>query len=177
MGLEEESRLHDIIDKNIGRLSDIKNNILFFPYLTGAYGPDFDMNKKAFFTNIEAGHDHLDFIKAIMEGVVFQLKKILIKLQEKGIEAGKIKMAGGGARNDLWTRMVPDITGKDVLMPENTDEDFAAKGAAILAGYGASVFSSLKEGCEKLRTGFRVLSPDLNNKEFYNSKFDLIRKL
>ncbi len=177
MDLEKESMLYDIIDKNIDRLRDIKNNILFLPYLTGAQGPDFDMNKKAFFNNVETGHDHLDFIKAIMEGVAFQLKKILIKLQEKKIDTEKIKMVGGGARNDLWTRIVSDIMGKDVLIPENTDEDFAVRGAAILAGYGAGVFSSLKEGHEKLRTNYKVINPDLNNKEFYNNKFDLIRML
>ena len=171
MRLEDEEILYELIDKNTDIIYKIKNNIIFHPYLTGAFGPDFDIGRKASFKNIEIGHNYFDFIKAIMEGVGFQLKKIFTVFGGKGIEINKIKMVGGGAKSKLWPQIVSDITGIDVLIPVNANEDFATKGAAILAGYGAGIFSSLDEGYNKLKSEFKIISPNPENVDFYKDKY------
>ena len=108
-----------------------------------------------------------------MEGVGFQFKKILIVLAEKGIKPQSIKMTGGGAKSKIWPQIIADITNLNILIPENKNEDFASKGAAIIAGYGSKIFSSLEEGYSKLKSNFRVIKPNLKNVEFYKSKFRL----
>jgi xylulokinase len=173
MDLENEDKLFEIIDENTDRLDKIKNNIIFYPYLTGAYGPDFNVSRKASFLNVEMGHNYLDLIKAIMEGVGFQLNMILAALKEKGISCGSIKMTGGGAKSKIWPQIIADITKLNILVPEDKNEDFAAKGAAILAGYGVGIFSSLEEGYGKLKAEFQVVKPKLENMKFYKNKFDL----
>jgi xylulokinase len=173
MDLGNEDKLFKIIDENTDCLVKIKNNIIFYPYLTGAYGPDFNVSRKASFLNVEMGHNYLDLIKAIMEGVGFQIKKILAVLKEKGISYGSIKMTGGGAKSKIWPQIIADITELNILVPEDKNEDFAAKGAAILAGYGAGIFSSMEEGYNILRAVFRVVKPKPENVKFYKNKFDL----
>lgn len=173
MGLKNEELLFKMIDKNTNKILKIKNNIIYYPYLTGAFGPDFDIGRKAAFKNFEIGHNYLDFTKAIMEGIGFQLKKIFTVLEEKGIKINKIKMVGGGARSKLWPQIVSDVTGTDVLIPINTDEDFATKGAAILAGYGAGIFPSLDVGYNRLKSEFRVIKPNPENIDFYRDKHRL----
>lgn len=173
MSLDSEDKLFKVIDKNADKLIEIRNNIIFYPYLTGAYGPDFDTERKAAFLNIEIGHDYLDLIKAIMEGIGFQLKKILTVLAEKGIKPQSIKMTGGGAKSKIWPQIIADITNLNILVPENKDEDFASKGAAIIAGYGAKIFSSLEEGYNKLKSEFKVIRPNIENAEFYENKFKI----
>jgi len=173
MNLENEKKLFKLMDDNIEKLKEIKNNIVFYPYLTGAFGPDFDTEKKASFLNMEIGHNYLDLIKAIMEGIGFQLKKILVVLAEKGIKPQSIKMTGGGAKSKIWPQIIADITNLNILVPENRDEDFATKGAAIIAGYGAGIFSSLEEGYGRLKSEFKVIKPNPENIEFYDNKFRL----
>ena len=173
MNLDSEDKLFEIIDENIGKLTKIKNNIIFYPYLTGAFGPDFNTERKASFLNIEIGHDCLDLVKAIMEGVGFQFKKILEVLAEKGIKPQSIKMTGGGAKSKIWPQVIADITNLDILVPKNKDEDFASKGAAIIAGYGAKIFSSLEEGYDKLKSEFKIIRPNPENVGFYKNKFRL----
>ena len=173
MNLGSEDKLFKIIDENADKLIKIRNNIIFHPYLTGAFGPDFDVNRKASFLNVEIGHNHLDLIKAIMEGIGFQLKKILEILKEKEIEASSIKMVGGGAKSKIWPQIIADITNLNILIPENKNEDFASKGAAIIAGYGAGIFSSLEKGYNKLKSEFKAIRPNPRNVEFYRSKFRL----
>lgn len=173
MNLEDEKKLFKEIKKNETFLMKIKNNLIFHPYLTGAYGPDFNLYNKASFSNIDIGYTYLEFIKAIMEGVGFQLKKIFITFEEKGIKIEKIKMVGGGAKSKIWPQIIADITNADVLIPENENEDFAVKGAAILAGYGAGIFSSIEEGYDKLKSEFKIIKPNFKNRNYYEDKFKM----
>lgn len=173
MNLENEKKLFKLMDDNIEKLKEIKNNIIFYPYLTGAFGPDFGTEKKASFLNVEIGHNYLDLVKTIMEGIGFQLKKILAVLAEKGVKPQSIKMTGGGIKSKIWPQIIADITNLNILVPENKDEDFATKGAAIIAGYGAGIFSSLEEGYVRLKSEFKAIKPNPENVEFYKSKFKL----
>lgn len=176
IGLNNEQKLFSIINRNKKELSLIKNNIIFYPYLTGAYGPDFDMERKAAFLNIEIGHNNLDLIKAIMEGIGFQLKKILEVLYEKGIRINKIKMVGGGARSEIWPQIIADITNLDIYIPKVENIDFATAGAAIIAGYGSGIFNSIEKGYEVLRSEFIKVKPHSENVSFYEKKFMLFKR-
>ncbi len=173
MNLKNEKELFSLIDSVPEVLEEIKNSIIYYPYLTGNFGPDFDISQKAAFKNVEIGHNHLDFIKAIMEGIGFQLRKILIVLKEKGIEAKKIKMVGGGSRDKVWPGIIADIINMDVMVPDNPEEDLATKGAAIIAGWGSGIFSTIDEGYEKLKTNFKLIKPKKAGIDFYNYKFTL----
>jgi sugar (pentulose or hexulose) kinase len=93
--------------------------------------------------------------------------------EEKGISAKRIKMVGGSSKDKIWPKIITDILCLDVLLPKNPEEDFAAKGAAIIAGWGAGLFSSINEGYEKLETSFKLIKPEKNNVEFYKSKYVL----
>lgn len=173
MNLSSEDEFFKIVDKNADKLIKIRNSVIFYPYLTGAFGPDFDIDSKASFLNIEIGHTYLDLVKAIMEGIGFQLKKILLVLKEKEINPQNIKMVGGGAKNKIWPKIIADITNLNILVPKNKDEGFATRGAAIIAGYGAKIFSSIEEGYNKLESEFKVIRPNPENVEFYENKFKL----
>lgn len=166
----EESELIAIIDKNSQDILKNKNSILFYPYLTGNFGPDSDIGKKASILNLELGHDRMDILKAIMEGVAFQLNRILEVLAEKNINGDRIKMVGGAAKSTIWPRILSDITGMDIMLPNDTDVDLTTRGAAILAGLGAGIFSTIEHGFDVLDTGFRVVKPS-KMLDFYRDKY------
>ncbi len=177
MGLENEKQLFKLLDDNRVKIEGIKNNIIFYPYLTGAFGPDFDSGRKASFLNMEIGHDYLDLVKSIMEGIGFQFRKILEVLAIKGIKPKSIKMVGGGIKSKIWPQIIADITNLNILVPVKNSEDFATKGAAILAGYGAKIFLSLEEGYSKLKSEFKVIRPNIENAEFYENKYRAFVKI
>jgi len=156
-----------LISRNKNAFRRMKNNIIFYPYLTGEYGPKFNTKRKAEFINLELGHNYLDLAKAIMEGIGFQFKKILDVFKEKNIESKNIRMVGGGARSEVWPEIIANITGKNVYVPRNHDEDYATKGAAIIAGFGSGVFKTLKEGYDILSSGFNVVEPEREENKYY----------
>jgi sugar (pentulose or hexulose) kinase len=170
MNKENENELFKLISRNKNAFRRMKNNIIFYPYLTGEYGPKFNTKRKAEFINLELGHNYLDLAKAIMEGIGFQFKKILDVFKEKNIESKNIRMVGGGARSEVWPEIIANITGKNVYVPRNHDEDYATKGAAIIAGFGSGVFKTLKEGYDILSSGFNVVEPEREENKYYKEK-------
>ncbi|MBN2073354.1 MAG: hypothetical protein JW770_05360 [Actinobacteria bacterium] len=176
MNLGSEKELFELVDKNAGDFNNIKNNIIFHPYLTGNFGPGFNISQKASFLNLEIGHNYTDLMKAIMEGVAFQLKKILAVFKEKGIDVNRIKMVGGGTKSRVWPGLISDVTGKEILISKDRNDDYATKGAAIIAGYGVGIFKSPEYGFKKMRTQFDIIKPKKNDLDYYGKKYLLFQK-
>jgi xylulokinase len=81
----------------------------------------------------------------------------------------QLRLIGGGAKSDLWSRIVCDAFGKELLRPEGSDASF---GAALLAGVGIGVFSDERDAIEKcVRIKDRLL-PDTASHEEYAKLFE-----
>ncbi len=171
MNLENEKALFKVIDVNQKRLEEIRNNILYYPYLAGTFDPDFDKNARATFTGIDISNSYLDILKAIMEGVAFHTKKVFLALEGKGARTGSIKMVGGGTRNKVWTHVVADVLNVKVYLPKNPGEDFAVKGAAIIASNGLKKDKSLYGSYKFFRSDFDMVMPDKDIVSFYTRKY------
>jgi len=171
MGLKNEKKLFKTEKKYIKEFVEMKNDIIYRPYLTGSYGPDFNMGRKASFENLGLGHNYLDMYKAILEGAGFQVKKILNAFEESNIRTSSIKMVGGAAKSCVWPQIISDITGLDIQIPVGSGADFASAGAAILAGYGAGIFKSIAHGYGLTKKTFKIIKPTGKNIEFYRNKF------
>ncbi|MBA7509793.1 Xylulose kinase [subsurface metagenome] len=175
MDINKESEMFELIDKNSIEFLNLRNKIIFYPYLTGAFGPDFDTNKRSSFHNIDISHNNLDLVKAIMEGVGFQLKKILMVLQKKGIKSPRLKMVGGGTNSKVWPQIISDIIGKEIYI--SRDKDVACRGASMIAAVGAGYFKNYNEAFDKIGCKFITVRPRREFINFYNKKFiNFIRK-
>ena len=80
-------------------------------------------------------------------------------------------MVGGSTKNNLWPHIISDILGKRILVPEEKG-DLAVRGAAILAGFGSGVFSSIKEGYKKIGSPFYPIKSCARDKDYYSYKFN-----
>ena len=171
MNLKDEEKLFKIISENRNKLRKIKNNILFYPYLAGNFDPGYDQATKATFYNIDISNSYLDLVKAIMEGVAFHIKNIFLAIKSKGAHTSTIKMVGGGVKNNLWPQIVADILNIEVSIPKNTEEDFAVKGAAIIANHGLNTGITLKDSYKLFKSGFNTIKPVKENYDFYKGKY------
>ncbi|MFC2159682.1 FGGY family carbohydrate kinase [Actinomycetota bacterium] len=171
MNFKNEERLFAIISANEGKLRTIKNRILFYPYLAGNFDPGYDQITKATFYNIDISNSYLDLIKAIMEGIAFHIKNVFLCLKNKGAETRSIKMVGGGVKNNLWPQIAADILNIEVLVPKKTEEDFAVKGAAILANHGLDPGITIRENYDLFKSGFNIIRPIKENSDFYLDKY------
>ncbi len=120
--------------------------LLWAPYLMGERTPHLDPNARAALVGLTASHTRAHVIRAILEGVAFSLKDTFAIFEEMGVPVNNIRLGGGGARSPLWRQIQADVYGHAVEIVEA--EEGAAYGAAILAGVGAKVWSSVDDACK-----------------------------
>ena len=78
-----------------------------------------------------------DVARATMEGVALTLADARDCLGAAGVRIGRVGLIGGGAKSDLWTRMIASATGFTVLRMQG-GKSGPALGAARLARMAAT---------------------------------------
>ncbi len=81
--------------------------------------------------------------RAAFEGVAFALKDGLSALEQTGIEAETLRLAGGGTLQSSWRQLLADVLGRPLYAVSVPSA--SAKGAALLAGLAGGVFKSVTE--------------------------------
>jgi xylulokinase len=122
------------------------DGVLWAPYLMGERTPHLDPHARAALVGLTASHTRAHIIRAILEGVAFSLRDTLSIFEEIRVPVEKIRLGGGGARSALWRQIQADVYGQPVELLEA--EEGAAYGAALLAGVGSGLWSSVDQACE-----------------------------
>jgi xylulokinase len=126
--------------------------LLFQPYLVGERTPHVDPNARGAFVGLSIRHDRGALVRAVLEGVAYGLRDSLELLRELGVNATAARVSGGGARSDLWLRIVASVL--DVPLERTVVEEGAAFGAALLGGVKTGVFADVAEAvrsCVRIR--------------------------
>ncbi|HET7137161.1 MAG TPA: FGGY family carbohydrate kinase, partial [Gaiellaceae bacterium] len=131
--------------------------LLFAPYLAGERTPYPDPDARGAFTGLSLRHDRGALWRAMLEGVAFGLRDSLELLRELGVRPEVGRVSGGGARSELWLRIVASALG---LPLERTEvEEGSAFGAALLAGVRAGVFADAREAVDRCVRARSVVEP------------------
>lgn len=148
------------------------NNLLYLPYLMGERSPHWNPNAKGAFVGLTLRHNRKDIIRAVLEGVTFNLK-IISEIFENKINFSQIKVIGGGAKGKTWRKIMADIYNKEVLKPEILEEA-TSLGAAIAGGVGVGIFSGV-EVAEELNPIVERQSPDPKNVQKYQKLYPIFK--
>jgi xylulokinase len=128
--------------------------LTFLPYLTGERTPHADPNARAAFAGLALRHDRGALVRAVLEGVAYGLRDSLELLRELGVDPRAGHASGGGARSELWLRILASVLGMPIRRTA-TDEGSAC-GAALLGGVAAGAFRDVHEA---VSTCVRLLDP------------------
>ena len=113
--------------------------LLFQPYLQGERTPHADPDARGAFVGLTLRHDRGALTRAVLEGVAYGLRDSLELLGELGVEAEVGRVSGGGARSELWLKIVASVLG--LPLERTTVDEGAAYGAALLGGVREGVFA------------------------------------
>ena len=86
-----------------------------------------------------------------------------------------IRLGGGGARSALWRQIQADVYGREVEILEA--EEGAAYGAAILAGVGAGMWSSVDAACSAVVRVAQRVAPQPAAVERMNTSYAAYRRM
>jgi xylulokinase len=103
-------------------------------YIVGEYS--YDGSLQGLSTRHRRGH----IIRAILEGIAFNLKEDLDIMKKLGVPVQKVVASGGCSRSTILNQIKSDILGVPIFLTEETEP--GVLGAAILAGVGAGIYAN-----------------------------------
>ena len=149
--------------------------LLFQPYLAGERTPHAAPDARGTFVGLTLRHDRGALVRAVLEGVAYGLRDSLELLRAVGVEATSARVSGGGARSELWLRIVASTLG--LPLERTAVEEGAAYGAALLGGVASGAFASVGEAIDAcVRVRDRV-EPDPEWRSAYAEGYRRYREL
>ncbi len=170
---EEEGR--DVYDVIIDAAADGPSPILILPHFTTSGTPYFDAKAKGAVVGLTTGTTRAEFVKAILEGVSFEIKNNIEILASNGVQIKELRATGGGSKSPRWLQIKADIYGRPVASL-NVNEA-GCLGCAALAGAATGEFSSIGEALDGMLEVVRVFEPDPARNALYEERFQLYRAI
>jgi gluconokinase len=152
------------------------DGLFFHPYINGERAPLWNQQARGNFFGMSVTHKTEHFVRAVLEGITFNLYQIGQALEKQAGETEKLYVNGGMARSSLWLQMLADVFGKEVYVPESHHS--AAWGAAWTALVGIGKANSFEDIKNNIPMGDPVV-PNMENHEKYKNiyaKYEAIEK-
>jgi len=173
MAKEKDISVYKIFDQEALSIPSGSGGLLFFPYLNGERTLG-SKNSRGVFFGIGSTHQKNHFIRAIMEGVAYDLRQSLDIIREK-VDISELRAIGGGAKSKVWIQIKSNIYNIPVVTLKNFEG--GAVGAAILAGVGVKLFKDEKEAVKRMIKKDNKIFPSNKEVALYKQYYDLYKKL
>ena len=141
------------------------DGLLFAPYLAGERTPHPDPEARGALVGLSVQHDRGALWRAMLEGVAYGLRDSLELLRDLGARPESGRVSGGGARSELWLRILASVLGLPLETTES--EEGSAFGAALLAGVRAGVFSDADDAVARCVRPQRRIEPEWDYEDGY----------
>ncbi|MGB4947321.1 MAG: gluconokinase [Candidatus Competibacter denitrificans] len=132
---------YEVLTRIAERVAPGAEGLLFHPYLTGERAPLWNANLRGSFFGLAMHHHQEHLVRAVLEGVIFNLYSILPAVEALIGPTRTMKATGGFARSGLWRQLMADIFNREVVVPESFES--SCLGAAVLALYALGRINSL----------------------------------
>ncbi len=146
------------INQKAASRAEKTQELYFFPYLSGANYPIWNLKAKGAFSGIGLDHDRYDFARVIMEGSAFSVRSALNDFAANGCRISNLKIMGGAAKSTFWCSLIAAAADVQVEIPN--ESEICALGAAMIAAYGSGAFDSLQNASTVMAGKTRFEQPD-----------------
>ncbi len=166
---------YEVLTEGASEVSPGSEGVLHIPHFVGAGAPHWNPHARAIFAGLALGHSRKHLIRAILEGVSYEIRTNLEVMNEIGLSISEVRVTGGATRSNLWMQIQSDILNLPIVLTEL--EEATALGAAILACKGVGVFSSIPEAAEEMVKPRERLLPTEQNREVYDKAYSRYQML
>ena len=151
------------------------NHVYFLPYLMGERSPHNNPLARATFTGMTMDSTRTDMTQAVLEGVAFAIRDSFEVAKGLGINITETRMCGGGAKSELWCRIMANVLGIKVDLLKS--EEGPSMGAAMLAMVAAGEYGSVKEAADNIVKICKTIEPQKAIADRYNSRYNTFKKI
>jgi gluconokinase len=145
------------------------DGLIALPYLLGERAPIYNPDARGVFFNITLTHTRAHFVRALIEGICFEILSIVKSVEASCGPSDKVLISGGFTHSLEWVQMLSNILGKELTL--SGEYDASAMGAA------ATAFKALDIPFTLNRADRSVFSPDHAVTNLYQRQFKHFKKL
>lgn len=175
-GGEPDAITFSKMDQDVELTQPGSGELLFTPWMYGERCPIPDESLRGGFINLGVNHTRQQMVRAIYEGIAFNLRWILDSIEELyGIRCKTLRVLGGGAQGLPWLRIIADVTScKLEVLPDPRER--LAVGAALVAAVGLNIYPSF-ESIRPLVPVEVVIEPDDSHQATYDRLYAAYRRV
>ncbi len=129
------------VDKLASEIQPGGNGLFFHPRVTTHSGTGWHDLPTASFVGLRSDHQAGHILRAILEGLVFELNRVLTQVLSPHFTINRIILTGAAATSALTSQIIADVTGVPIL--RIIDSSLSATGATKIA-------QALVEPCDAL---------------------------
>jgi xylulokinase len=115
------------------------NGLIYLPYLMGERSPRWNPRARGAFIGLTIRHTRSDMVRAVLEGITFNLRVILDAFTRQGAQIEAMRVIGGGARGRFWNHIMADVYGIPIHRLSILEEA-TSMGAAVVGGVGVGLY-------------------------------------
>lgn len=158
------------MDEQIAKIPCGSDNLICTPWMLGERCPVSSTTTRATLFNINQEHTREHLMRAVYEGIGYNLKWILDNFKKDyKMSCRSFRIIGGGALDDVWMQIIADITGTEFGVLDNP-RNAGALGGAVIALIGLGVVKDFSEANKFVRVS-KTFVPNTQNNKIYQNLF------
>jgi len=165
----------DVYEMMIGLATSGPSPVMVLPHFTVTVMPWEDPYAKGAMLGLTLATTKGDIIKALLDGVTFEMRLNLEYLEKAGVVVERLRAIGGGAKSPTWLQLKADIFNRPVSALSVSEA--ACLGAALLAGTAVGEYSSLDEAVSTTIRVTKTYEPDLAMAARYAERYQIYSQL
>ncbi|MEE9574044.1 MAG: FGGY-family carbohydrate kinase [Candidatus Neomarinimicrobiota bacterium] len=167
--------LYEFLNSTVEGTEAGAKNIIFTPWMYGERAPINDSNVRGGFYNLSLAHKRADLLRAVYEGVAFNIKWGLTYVERLVGKSKQINAIGGGCKSDIWCQILADILEKNIN--KVAEPDLACnRGLAIIAMVGSGILQDFSEAIPLIQIE-KSFTPNPEPKKIYKKIFREFTKI
>lgn len=159
------------------------DQLIHLPYLCGVMNPYWDSNARSAFIGLSPAHTQAHMYRSVLEGIAFEQKLVLNQVEKvTNSTINNLLVIGGGVKNELWCKIISDITNKTIVYPHTSEA--SCLGAGIAAAKGVNWYTNITQAAQSMTAVKGSIKPNsLNHQQYrkifaqYKKVYPLLRKL
>lgn len=173
-GSTSKSEIYRAIDDMVAQTPPGAEGLMIGPYFSGERSPGWQADARGYVLGIGLHHQVRHFARAIMEGVAYLIAWLVESVQETAGHPDTIRVTGGFLSSQIWSQIVADVLGKELLVP--VEKEGSLIGAATFG------LSAIDETLDWRRLSKQIeiqrkITPNPATHSYYEEQFAVYKKL
>lgn len=149
--------------------------VRFLPYMSlGEQAALWDPDLRGTLIGLSLGHGPAELARALVEGIVLETRRCLTVLDEAGLPAAAVRVAGDGGSSRLLRQELADATGREIVYVPGEELPYSAIGAAQVAALSQGFALPAPP---QARGAQERLAPDGRRRSWWQERWEAHREL